>query len=99
MAQQKKNIAITLQEAKKWYHSDNQTLKELALKAFSKEELDFIGLPKTWEKYIEEEHKNNAMLQTKVLTHMIRTKDEQLVSILKGNDIDNVFFHDIQLHK
>ena len=40
------------------------------------------------EKYIEEEHKGNAMLQAKVLKHMIRTKDEQLVSILKGNDID-----------
>lgn len=40
------------------------------------------------EKYIEEEHKGNVNLQTRVLMHMIRTKDEQLVSILKGNDID-----------
>ena len=40
------------------------------------------------EKYIEEKHKGNVKLQTKVLKHMIRTKDEQLVSILKGNDID-----------
>lgn len=40
------------------------------------------------EKYIEEEHKGNVNLQTRVLKHMIRTKDEQLVSILKGNDID-----------
>jgi hypothetical protein len=39
-------------------------------------------------KYIEEEHKGNVNLQTRVLTHMIRTKDEQIVSILKGNDID-----------
>ena len=28
------------------------------------------------------------MIQMKVLKHMIETKDEQLVSILKGNDID-----------
>ena len=57
------------------------------------------------EKYIEEEHKGNAMLQTKVLEHMIRTKDNQLVSILKGNDIDtrksviyliNVLFNSIE---
>lgn len=57
------------------------------------------------EKYIEEEHKGNAMLQTKVLKHMIRTKDNQLVSILKGNDIDmrksviyliNVLFNSIE---
>jgi hypothetical protein len=40
------------------------------------------------EKYIEEEHKGNSRLQTKVLKHMIRTKDNQLVSILKGNNID-----------
>jgi hypothetical protein len=40
------------------------------------------------EKYIEEEHKGNVNLQTRVLKHMIRTKDKQLVSILKGNDID-----------
>ena len=57
------------------------------------------------EKYIEEEHKGNVNLQTKVLKHMIRTKDEQLVSILKGNDIDkknsviylmNILFDDIE---
>ena len=57
------------------------------------------------EKYIEEEHKGNANLQTKILKHMIRTKDEQLVSILKGNDIDkknsviylmNVIFDNIE---
>ena len=57
------------------------------------------------EKYIEEEHKGNAKLQTKVLKHMIRTKDEQLVSILKGDDLDkknsviylmNVLFDNIE---
>lgn len=41
------------------------------------------------EKYIEEKHKGNVNLQTKVLKHMIRTKDEQIVSILKGDNIDN----------
>jgi hypothetical protein len=41
------------------------------------------------EKYIEEEHKGNVNLQTRVLKHMIRTKDEQIVSILKGDNIDN----------
>ena len=56
-------------------------------------------------KYIEEEHKGNVMLQTKILKHMIRTKDNQLVSILKGNNIDkknsviylmNVLFDNIE---
>jgi hypothetical protein len=57
------------------------------------------------EKYIEEEHKGNVNLQTRVLKHMIRTKDKQLVSILKGNDVDkknsviyliNVLFDNIE---
>ena len=49
--EEKKNIAITLQEAKEWYEGDNPTLKELALKAFSKEELEKQKLPKTWEEH------------------------------------------------
>lgn len=49
--EEKKNIAITLQEAKEWYKGTNPTLKELALKAFSKEELEKQGLPKTWEEH------------------------------------------------
>ena len=49
--EEKKNIAITLQEAKAWYKGNNSTLKELALKAFSKEELEKIDLPKTWEEH------------------------------------------------
>lgn len=49
--EEKKNIAITLQEAKEWYKGTNPTLKELALKAFSKEELEKQELPKTWEEH------------------------------------------------
>ena len=48
---EKKNIAITLQEAKEWYKGFNTTLKELALKAFTKKELEKIELPKTWEEH------------------------------------------------
>ena len=40
------------------------------------------------EKYIEEEHKGNKFLTTKVIRNMIENKDNQIVSILKGNDID-----------
>ena len=49
--EKKKNIAITLQEAKEWYKGDNPTLKELALKAFTKEELEKQELPKTWKEF------------------------------------------------
>ena len=34
-----KMIDVTINEAKEWYNSDNETLVELALKAFSKDEL------------------------------------------------------------
>jgi hypothetical protein len=40
------------------------------------------------EKYIEEEHKGNKFLTTKVLRNMIENKDNQIVSILKDNDVD-----------
>lgn len=36
----KRNIQITLEQAREWYGSENQTLKTLALSAFKKEELE-----------------------------------------------------------
>lgn len=32
-----RNIAITIKKAKEWYYSSNQSLKEVALQAFSME--------------------------------------------------------------
>ena len=34
-----RNITITLEKAREWYNSDNESLKEVALQAFSEEEL------------------------------------------------------------
>lgn len=34
-----RNITITLEKAKEWYNSDNESLKEIALQAFDKDEL------------------------------------------------------------
>lgn len=36
---EKRNITITLDKAKEWYNSDNTTLKDLALQAFSRDEI------------------------------------------------------------
>ena len=36
----KRNVQITLEQAREWYGSENQTLKTLALSAFKKEELE-----------------------------------------------------------
>lgn len=36
-----REITVTLEKAREWYSSDNKSLKELALQAFSKEELEW----------------------------------------------------------
>lgn len=41
-----RTITITLEKAKEWYNSDNESLKEVALQAFSKEELDIFDFSK-----------------------------------------------------
>lgn len=37
-----RNIKVSLEKAKEWYESDNPTLKELALQAFTKKELEHV---------------------------------------------------------
>lgn len=41
-----RNITVTLEKAKEWYNSDNATLKEVALQAFSEEELNVFNYTK-----------------------------------------------------
>lgn len=36
---EERKITITLEKAREWYNNDNISLKEIALQAFSKEEL------------------------------------------------------------
>ena len=47
-----RNITITLDKAKEWYKQGGE-LKEVALQAFSENELTKIELPKTWEEFCE----------------------------------------------
>lgn len=39
----KRNIQVSLKEAKEWYNSNNETLKELALKTYNKEEIESMA--------------------------------------------------------
>ena len=43
---EKRNITVTLEKAKEWYNSNNESLKEIALQAFSRDEimLDFENI-------------------------------------------------------
>lgn len=43
---EKRNVEITLDTARKWYYGDNESLKEVALQAFTKDELE----EKHWKK-------------------------------------------------
>ena len=36
---EKRNVTVTLEKAKEWYNSDNESLKEIALQAFSRDEI------------------------------------------------------------
>lgn len=36
---EKRNVEITLDTARKWYYGDNESLREVALQAFTKDEL------------------------------------------------------------
>lgn len=47
---EERNIKLTLTKAKEWYSKGGE-LKEIALQAYSKEELNKVDLPKTWEEF------------------------------------------------
>ena len=47
----KRNIQIDIDTARNWYLSKDSFKQELALKAFSKEELKITNLPKSWEEF------------------------------------------------
>lgn len=50
MNNDKRTIQISLQQAREWYNSGNDTLKTLALSSFSKEEID--PYPRSWSEYL-----------------------------------------------
>ena len=47
---EERNITLTLDKAKEWYNKGGE-LKEIALQAYSEEELTKIELPKSWEEF------------------------------------------------
>ena len=49
---EERNITLTLNKAKEWYKKGGE-LKEVALQAYTEEELTEVELPKTWEEFCE----------------------------------------------
>lgn len=48
-----RNVTLTLDKAKEWYKKGGD-LKQVALQAFTEEELTKVDLPKTWEEFYEQ---------------------------------------------
>ena len=51
LTMEKRNIAISLDKAREWYNRGGE-YKELALSAFSEEEIKVSMLPNTWEEFL-----------------------------------------------
>ena len=52
LTMEKRNIAISLDKARDWYNRGGEN-KELALSAFSEEEIKASMLPNSWEEFCE----------------------------------------------
>lgn len=57
---QERNITLTFDKAKEWYNKGGE-LKEVALQAYSEEELSKAELPKTWEEFCDNHLRRNGM--------------------------------------
>lgn len=70
-------VTVSLEKAREWYNSNNPSLKEIALQAFDKEELEQIDLKEVI----------NLLLS---YTEITNTQRIQLESIIKRKDIIKV---------
>lgn len=76
-----KTLKISLATAKEWYKGDNNTLKELALQVFDKNELQPITCVKSWSELCERypkiscEYYINTESQIKLCEDLFRTSE------------------------
>jgi len=73
-----RNVKISYNKAKEWYNSNNSSLKEIALQAFTKEELEQIDL------------KEIIQLLLSYYYNFTDTQRIQLESLIKRKDITKV---------
>ena len=50
---EERNIKIDINTAKKWYNGNDESLRNIALQAFTKEELTIQDLPNSWKEFCE----------------------------------------------
>lgn len=49
-----RQLSVDIETAKKWYKTNNETLKQLARSLFTEEELTKVELPTSWEEFCEQ---------------------------------------------
>ena len=80
--QKERNITLTLDKAKEWYNKGGE-LKEIALQAFTEEELTKVELPKTWEEYIQQ----NFHREGYILTHLGSIAETEITGLRGGENL------------
>ena len=73
-------VTVSFEKAKEWYNSNNSSLKEIALQAFDKEELEQISIKEIV----------NQLLEKPIGYNLTETQQTQLKSIKKRNDYSKI---------
>lgn len=74
---EKRNVEITLDTARKWYYGDNESLKEVALQAFTKDELE----EKYWKRITSFEGAYLYLKENKIREDLVRSYDSLPIDI------------------
>lgn len=73
-------VTVSFEKAKEWYNSDNKSLREVALQAFTKEELEQVSIKKIV----------NQLLEKPIGYNLTETQQIQLESIKRRNDYNRI---------
>ena len=100
---EKRTIEISLKTAKEWYKGDNKVLKNLALQAFSKKELD-VYCVRSWEEFCKNYDTNDddcfIGVYSDIIARGVHARDINLDKNLLGTKEDaEVFLALIQLKR
>ena len=73
-------VTVSFEKAKEWYNSDNKSLREVALQAFTKEELEQVSIKEII----------NQLIGRPVGYNLTETQQIQLESIKRRNDYNRI---------
>jgi len=78
--EEKRIIQVSYNKAKEWYNSNNSSLKEIALQAFSEEELEQVSIKEIV----------NQLIGKPIGYNLTETQQIQLESIRRRNDYNRI---------